>query len=285
MAVPIGSIQLIGEKIVTLPPNRACLPTRAYNKMISWDHLDFSVRISYLESEKLLQVLENVHDGQVTCLCVTADGRYLITGGTDSLICVREMKKIKGERTFLFKKALSGNLAPVRCVAVSRSYSVIVSASEDRTCIVWDLNRLSFVRTLTLTGEAAEYPVSFVSVNNITGNIVVAAGPYLSVFTINGMLLASTKTGSDISAFTMTEAYWVDWMDCDYLTGHMDGSIKVWLLDWVNDERVLSLKLNLKAHGCEVTALHVSADSKRLLSGDKQGKVFQWTEGSVENKP
>ena len=52
----------------------------------------------------------------------------------------------------------------VICLAASSSYNVVVSGSRDRTCIIWDLSRLVFVRQLR--GHAA--PVAAVSINELT---------------------------------------------------------------------------------------------------------------------
>ncbi len=46
------------------------------------------------------------------------------------------------------KVCLFGHRAPVTVLALSRSFSVLLSASEDGQVLLWDLNRLEFVREL-----------------------------------------------------------------------------------------------------------------------------------------
>ena len=62
------------------------------------------------------------------------------------------------------KQPLYGHTEPVTCVAASSAYHIIVSGSRDRTCILWDLSRLVYVRQLR--GHTA--PVAAVCVNELT---------------------------------------------------------------------------------------------------------------------
>ena len=62
------------------------------------------------------------------------------------------------------KQPLYGHTEPVTSVAASSAYHIIVSGSRDRTCIIWDLSRLVYVRQLR--GHTA--PVAAVCVNELT---------------------------------------------------------------------------------------------------------------------
>ena len=64
----------------------------------------------------------------------------------------------------ILKGPLYGHIEPVTCLAASGAYNIVVSGSRDRTCIVWDLSRLAFVRQLR--GHAA--PVAAVCINDVT---------------------------------------------------------------------------------------------------------------------
>ena len=61
-------------------------------------------------------------------------------------------------------QALYGHNDVVTCLAVSTAYNIIISGSKDQTCLMWDLNRLIFVRQLRDLGA----PVSAVAINNLT---------------------------------------------------------------------------------------------------------------------
>ena len=68
----------------------------------------------------------------------------------------------------MLKQSLYGHTEPVTCVAASPSYNLIVSGSRDRTCILWDMSRLIFVRQL-MTHAA---PVAAVAINELTVSTV-----------------------------------------------------------------------------------------------------------------
>ena len=70
----------------------------------------------------------------------------------------------KDKRHLYLKQPLYGHTEPVTCLAASSAYNIILSGSRDRTCILWDMSRLVFVRQLL--GHAA--PVAAVTVNELT---------------------------------------------------------------------------------------------------------------------
>lgn len=64
----------------------------------------------------------------------------------------------------VFLQALLGHTDGVTCLTASSAYRIVVSGSRDRTCIIWDLNKLSFVTQLR--GHRA--PVSALCINELT---------------------------------------------------------------------------------------------------------------------
>ena len=80
------------------------------------------------------------------------------------VVYVWEFGKRKDKRNLILRRSLYGHTEPVTCLAASAGYNIIVSGSRDRTCIVWDLSRLVFVRQLR--GHAA--PVAAVCINELT---------------------------------------------------------------------------------------------------------------------
>ena len=70
----------------------------------------------------------------------------------------------RDKRMLTLKQPLYGHTEPVISLAASSAYNIIVSGSRDRTCILWDLSRLVFVRQLR--GHAA--PVAAVCINELT---------------------------------------------------------------------------------------------------------------------
>lgn len=157
----VGQIRLNGEKVLVIGLNRMMLPPH-YNKFIAWGFPDHCARI--YSGDKMLSIIENLHDGQITCITSTETGKILVTGGADSVVSVYRVRKSNNVRKFFLASTLCGHLGSVTCVAVSRAYSIIVSASVDKTCIIWDLNRLNYVRQLT----GFETPVIDIVVSDAT---------------------------------------------------------------------------------------------------------------------
>ena len=125
------------------------------------------------------------------------------------------------------QRALCAHTQAVTCLAVSQSYSLVVSASKDRTVIFWDLTSLEYVRQLP------ELPSSATSlhVNDMSGEVVTAVGSILTVWSINGDCLAAVNT-SQVFADTIlsiTSPLLSDWTEAGwYITGHQSGEIKLW---------------------------------------------------------
>lgn len=61
-------------------------------------------------------------------------------------------------------KPLYGHTDAVTCLAVSEVHSMIVSGSRDLTCILWDLEELSYITQLT--GHTAA--ISALAFNDLT---------------------------------------------------------------------------------------------------------------------
>lgn len=137
-------------------------------------------------------------------------------GGTDTVVSVHQVRTSAGNdaRRVRFVKNLCGHLGSITCLALSRAFSVLVSGSEDRTCIVWDINRLRYVRQLPRsTGHDA--PIASIAINDSTGEIITCAGTYVNVWSINGDLLISKRTSQAVSetitACTVSKgAAWID---------------------------------------------------------------------------
>ena len=83
------------------------------------------------------------------------------------------------ERRVDLSQPLYGHTEPVTCVAVSPAYNFIVSGSRDRTCILWDLSKLVYVRQLR--GHTA--PVAAVCINELTVRLACSL-PFMYMFNL-----------------------------------------------------------------------------------------------------
>ncbi|KAG2402787.1 Protein SPIRRIG-like protein [Vigna angularis] len=298
---PITQIVTLHDKILIAGTNNLLKP-RTYTKYVAWGFPDRSLRFMSYEQDKLLSTHENLHGGnQIQCVSASHDGQILVTGADDGLVNVWRVSKFgaRALRRLKLEKALCGHTAKITCLQVSQPYMLIVSGSDDCTVIIWDLSSMSFVRQL----PEFPAPVSAIFVNDLTGEIVTAAGILLAVWSINGDCLALIKTSqlpSD-SILSVTSSTFSDWLDTKwYATGHQSGAVKVWqMVHCSNPDSSLSksgfggagvlnlggkepeykliLRKVLKFHKHPVTALHLTTDLKQLLSGDSGGHLLSWT--------
>lgn len=296
----VTQIVTINEKILVAGANTLLKP-RSYTKYVAWGFPDRSLRFLSYDQDRLLSTHENLHEGnQIQCAGVSHDGCTLVTGADDGLVWVWRITKHAPRlvRRLQLEKALSAHTAKITCLYVSQPYMLIASGSDDCTVIIWDLSSLVFVRQLPKFPTA----VSAIYVNDLTGEIVTAAGILLAVWSINGDCLAMVNTSqlpSD-SILSITSSTLSDWMDTNwYATGHQSGAVKVWQMVHCSnpvsqtkstgssmvglnlDNKVAEYRLILhkvlKFHKHPVTALHLTSDLKQLLSGDSSGHLVSWT--------
>jgi WD40 repeat protein len=163
---------------------------------------------------------------------VSKDGRILVTGGEDGIVAVWRVRThgARKQQDIQLERSLCAHTDKITCLAVCQPYSLIVSGSEDGRVILWELSSLEYVRQLPPLPAAA----TAVHANEMTGNLVTASGTSLSVWSINGDLLATVQTSqvpSDVIT-SITSSCFSDWMETNwFLTGHRGGSVKLWHMD------------------------------------------------------
>lgn len=297
----ISQIVTVNDKILVAGANNLLKP-RTYTKYFVWGFPDRSLRYLSYDQDRLLSTHENLHSGdQIQCVSVSLDGQVMVTGADDGLLCVWRISNYgpRALQRLQLEKSLSAHTGKITCVHVSQPYMMIVSGSDDCTVILWDLSSLNFVRQL----PEFPSPVSAIYVNDLTGQIVTAAGVMLAVWSLNGDCLAVVNTSQLPSDFILavTSFTFSDWLDINwYVSGHQSGAVKVWEMVHISDEDSLQSKSTgnptgglglsgkvpeyrlilhkvLKFHKHPVTALHLTGDLKQLLSGDSGGHLLSWT--------
>ncbi|CAB4400230.1 unnamed protein product [Rhizophagus irregularis] len=293
----VHDIRLANDRLVAVSTQKILVPPE-YTYYVEWGYSDNSLRLHQMDTRKLIGLYENLHLEAVSCACF-ADGRTFVTGGTDAVICIWRLKWKTKSPVFQFMECLRGHSAKINCITNSRSYSIIVSGSDDQTCIIWDLNRMKYVRQL----QNHEAGVQFVAVNDTTGDIVTCSGPVIKIWTINGDLLLTKNTSQlqdPILCCTFYEGKQNEWLDEDMIiTGHKKGVIKIWNKtlepksalnnnEKNNDEKKvvkwdLSLRHQVKHESklglttsSDIVALLASGTQRVLYSGDSLGKVYTW---------
>ncbi|XP_078532420.1 WD repeat and FYVE domain-containing protein 3 isoform X3 [Lissotriton helveticus] len=229
---PIGQIVCTDKGILAVEQNKVLIPP-TWNKTFAWGYADLSCRLGTYESDKAVIVYECLSEwGQILC-AICPNPKLVITGGTSTVVCVWEMSASKEKAKMLtLKQALLGHTDTVTCVTTSLAYHIVVSGSRDRTCIIWDLNKLAFVTQLR--GHRA--PVSALCINELTGDIVSCAGTYIHVWSINGSPVVSVNTftgrSQQILCCCMSEMNEWDTQNV-IVTGHSDGVVRFWRMEFL----------------------------------------------------
>ncbi|KAI5310593.1 hypothetical protein KEM55_004859, partial [Ascosphaera atra] len=143
---------------LNIPPN--------YDKYMEWGFFDGSIRFYASDTRKPIGLVERPHVGQLSA-AVFADSQTLITAGTDCTVSVWSFITTPKSVDLSLRASLFGHRTVITTLAVSRSYSAVLSVSKDGKVMLWDLNRLEFVRSLPGSG-----PVACANINDATGNIM-----------------------------------------------------------------------------------------------------------------
>lgn len=127
------------------------------NETVTWGHLDQSLRL--VVDRKVVEVAE-----AAACSCAAfADSESLVTGSDDATVRIWRLshrdkessrdkdKDIGSALRLLF--ILRGHTEAVRCVAASRAWSIAVSGSDDGSISIWDLNRGTYVRSISYSSQ------------------------------------------------------------------------------------------------------------------------------------
>ncbi|XP_049646593.1 WD repeat- and FYVE domain-containing protein 4 [Suncus etruscus] len=305
----IGHIIPTEKSVLAVERNKVLLPP-LWNWTLSWGFDDFSCCLGNYGSDKILMTFENLAAwGQ--CLCaVCPSPTMIITSGTSAVVCVWELSLAKGcPRGLCLKQALYGHTQAVTCLAASVPFSLLVSGSQDCSCILWDLDHLTYVARLPSHREG----ISAIAISDISGTIVSCAGAHLSLWNVNGLPLASITTawgpeGSITCCCVIEEPSWK--MGHVIITGSQDGMVRIWKMEDLklsvpvpaSLEEPSSLSPNPRGHRWEknlalcqeldvsvaltgkpsktssaVTALAVSRNQTKLLVGDEKGRIFCWS--------
>eukprot|EP01126_Amoeba_proteus_P008395 TRINITY_DN13103_c0_g1_i2.p1 TRINITY_DN13103_c0_g1~~TRINITY_DN13103_c0_g1_i2.p1 ORF type:complete len:263 (+),score=46.53 TRINITY_DN13103_c0_g1_i2:61-789(+) len=171
-----------------------------------------------------------------------------------------------------FVGVLDGHRDTVLCIRVSGEFGVVVSGSSDKTCIVWDLNRVSYIRSLSphngpvLALDIHRYTAEIASVDS-TGN----DSGTLHLWTLNGEKVSSKRCRPQPTSVSFSHIKPGLGRNI-ILTGHTNGEIKLWCASTLNHLQ------SINVHPLSpVTVITVSEDNQAIASGDAAGNCFKHT--------
>lgn len=212
----------------------------------------------------------------------------------------------------------------ITAVHACRAYSIAVSGCSGGVLVMWDLNRMRYMFTLPsltdrgamssakrfgVTGTSDErltdatrgsrLPPEFssigsISINEVSGDIVVASGARFGVYDVNGTLLVRlcydtlqldpVFPRSQITSLALNRSQKSEWSrEKAVVTGHADGVLCIWAYSQSGDEWSIELKgrhvvaAPTSASKSAVTAVYLSADERKVYTGTSDGLLSVWT--------
>ncbi|KAL3475137.1 hypothetical protein BJX99DRAFT_230303 [Aspergillus californicus] len=261
---------------LNIPPN--------HDKYMEWGFFDGSVRFYSADHRKIIGHFEHLHVGQLSCAAF-ADSRALVTSGTDCTISIWTFTATSKSVDLQPAGSLFGHRTPVTILAVSRSFSTLLSVSVDGQLMLWDLNRQCFVRELPAKG-----PVDCARINDVTGEIVVSRGNRISLYTLNGALLLEQAVCEAADDKTLSCVFYEgvgdEWQERELLfTGHRRGVVNIWSKIIRNGRFELELIRQLhhtdnnRDNGANISAgiSCILALPQVVYTGDEMGRVYEWS--------
>ncbi|XP_044228580.1 WD repeat- and FYVE domain-containing protein 4 isoform X3 [Thunnus albacares] len=232
---PVGQILCLEKEVLVLERNRLLL-SPLFSCFFSWGFPDNSCAFGNYATEKTFAVCESLCDWGETLCAACPNPMTIVTAGTSTVVCVWDVAVNKDKLIHMkLRQPLYGHTGAVTCLAVSEVHSMIVSGSHDLTCILWDLEELSYVTQLV--GHTTS--ISALAVNELTGEIASCAGALLYLWTMKGQLLACTDTScgpqADILCVSFTQRQEWDARNV-VVTGCADGIIRIWRTEYTRTQ-------------------------------------------------
>ncbi|KAK1758660.1 beige protein 1 [Echria macrotheca] len=276
------------DRLLCASPFRLNFPPQ-YDKFLEWGYADNSVRFFFSDNRKPAGLFENLHIGQISTLTF-ADSKTLITAGEDCVVSVYTVQSAPGKMVELHpRSSLFGHKTPVTNIAVSKAFSTVVTVSQDGIAMLWDLNRLEFIRKLPLAR-----PVECAAMHDVTGDIMLCSGPNVLLYTLNGDLILDQNVcgaeGHDdyVHSCAFYEGAGNEWVE-NFLvfTGHKRGRVNVWRKTM---SRATAGKWTLEflrrldhpnpksesGANVEAAITCISPMPQLVYTGDEDGRVYEW---------
>ncbi|CBH17757.1 putative WD40 repeat protein [Trypanosoma equiperdum] len=270
-----SSAELLRIEIAGLTCN--CIQFSKDGSMIvsGWD--DGKLRAFGPQSGKLIFAVNDAHKKEglksangvtgVTAVCTDNSSERIISGGADGLVRVWQVR----ETHCTLEASLSEHKGIVNAIAITRDNTQCVSASDDGSCIVWDLVRhvrrdviYSQTRFRAVAYYVDESQLLTTGTNkNITWWDSVDCGAIREV--------PGSKTAEVNSLSLSTDGRF-------FVSGGADRIVKVWGYD---EGSCAAVGL---AHSCNITKVRVSPDGKKIVSVGDEGAIMIWSVCDLEFK-
>uniref|UniRef100_A0A8C7INE5 Lysosomal trafficking regulator n=1 Tax=Oncorhynchus kisutch TaxID=8019 RepID=A0A8C7INE5_ONCKI len=246
-----------------------------WSAILSWGYADNMLRLKSKQSEPPINFIQCSPLHQVTACAWVSDGCQLFTGSRCGVITAyinRFNTTTPTEMEVESRVHLYGHSSEVTSLHVCKPYSILISVSRDGTCILWDLNRLCYVQSLT----GHKSPVTAVSASETTGDIAtvcdsVGGGSDLRLWTVNGDLIGHVHCREIICSVAFSNQ--PEGVSVNVITGGLEnGVVRLWSTWDLKPVREITFPKSNKP----IISLTYSCDGHHLYTANSEGTVMAW---------
>lgn len=201
----------------------------------------------------------------VTALCCDNTSQRLVTGGADCFVRVWQLR----ENTCSLEATMGKHKGTVNAICISRDNTECISASDDGSCIVWDLTRHASRNGIysQTRFRAVEYFVDESQMLTTGTNKAITWWDVVDCAAIRE--IPGSKTGEINSLSISPDGRF-------FVTGGNDRILKVWSYD-----EGVCVAVGL-AHSCNILKVRVSPDGKKVVSVGDEGAIMIWSVGDLD---
>ncbi|XP_035260055.1 lysosomal-trafficking regulator-like isoform X3 [Anguilla anguilla] len=246
-----------------------------WSAILSWGYADNMLRLKSKQSEPPINFIQCSQLHQVTSCAWVPDSCQLFTGsrcGVITAYCSRFTNSTPLEMEVESQMHLYGHTAEVTGLFVCKPYSILISVSRDGTCILWDLNRLCYVQSLT----GHKSPVTAVSASETTGDIAtvcdsVGGGSDLRLWTVNGDLIGHVHCREIICSVAFSNQ--TEGVSVNVIAGGLEnGVVRLWSTWDLKPVREVTFPKSNRP----IVSLTYSCDGHHLYTANSDGTVIAW---------
>ncbi|XP_028280141.1 lysosomal-trafficking regulator isoform X8 [Parambassis ranga] len=246
-----------------------------WSAILSWGYADNILRLKSKQSEPPINFIQCSQLHQVTSCAWVPDGCQLFTGSKCGVITAysnRFTSTTPSEMEVESQVHLYGHTGEVTSLFVCKPYSILISVSKDGTCILWDLNRLCYVQSLT----GHKSPVTAVSASETTGDIATVCdseggGSDLRLWTVNGDLIGHVHCREIICSVAFSNQ--PEGVSVNVIAGGLEnGVVRLWSTWDLKPVREITFPKSSKP----IISLTYSCDGHHLYTANSEGTVMAW---------
>ena len=209
------------------------------------------------------------HTKSVTCLAVTSDNKFLVSGSLDNTVRIWDIQKKTQEA------ALKGHTSYVTCLAITSNNHFIISGSSDSTIRIWSILHKKQEDILQIKSGY----VKALAITSDSKYIVSADGRIIRIWSFDERKIVGILEGHEsyISSMAITnDNKYIISGTADPRGLYMDYTVRKWSISELRQIEIL-----YSFEGTGVCSIAISRDDTFIVIGCKENTVILWNVGGA----